>query len=98
MNPEDTVTVPITSELDLHPYRPREVADLLNAYFEACIEKGIDSVRIIHGKGTGVLKRRVLAILEKHPLVIAAAAAGPEAGGWGATLVKLRGLKGEKTP
>ena len=97
MNPQDTVVVSITDELDLHLYRPQEVAELLDSYFEACIEKGIGSVRIIHGKGTGMLKRRVLAILERHPLVMAVTAAGPESGGWGATLVKLK-VKGKPHP
>ena len=86
----DPVEIPITDELDLHTFRPQEVKDLIDDYLEACLEKGIYSVRIIHGKGTGVLKRRVGAILAKHRLVEDYSDAPPEAGGWGATRVWLR--------
>ena len=84
------VTMPIEDVLDLHTFQPGEVADLLNSYFEACIEQGIYSVRIVHGKGKGILKQRVQTLLAKNPLVIAFGDAPPEAGGWGATLVSLK--------
>lgn len=86
----DPIEVPITDELDLHTFRPEEVKDLLNDYFEACLEKGITSVRIIHGKGKGILKKRVQSILASHRLVERSTDAPPEAGGWGATRVWLR--------
>jgi DNA-nicking Smr family endonuclease len=66
------------------------VADLLDNYFQECLRADIHAVRIIHGKGKGVLKKRVLALLAKHPRVAAFTPAPPEAGGWGATLVTLR--------
>ena len=86
----DPVEIPITDELDLHTFRPQEVNALIGDYLEACLEKGIYSVRIIHGKGTGVLKKRVVAILAQHRLVEHFSDAPPEAGGWGATRVWLR--------
>lgn len=86
----DPIHIPITDALDLHTFRPAEVADVLRDYFEACIEKDILSVRVIHGKGSGALKRGVLAFLDKSPMVRAHRAAPPEAGGWGATLVALQ--------
>ena len=86
----EPVEIPITDELDLHTFRPQEVKDLIGDYLEACLEKGIFSVRIIHGKGTGKLKKRVGAILAKHRLVEDYWDAPPEAGGWGATRVRLR--------
>ena len=46
-------------------------------------------MRIIHGKGKGILKKKVQAVLRKHPLVIDFKEAGHGAGGWGATLVEL---------
>ncbi len=85
----EPIPIPITDELDLHTFRPGEVSDLLQDYFEACIEKGIPAVRVIHGKGIGALRRGVHAFLEKSPLVRAFRAAPPEAGGWGATMVEL---------
>ncbi len=85
----EPIALPITDELDLHTFRPNEVKDLLHDYFEACLEKGIYSVRIIHGKGTGKLKKRVRSILAAHQRVKDYSDAPPEAGGWGATRVWL---------
>ena len=84
------VILPIEDVLDLHTFRPSEVKDLLDDYFHACQQKQIHSVRIIHGKGMGILKKRVLGILQKHPLVASFSTAPAEAGGWGATRVWLK--------
>lgn len=86
----EPVKLEITDTLDLHTFLPKEIPDLLDDYFSECIEKNILSVRVIHGKGKGVLKKRVEALLEKHPLVETFTPAPPEAGGWGTTLVNLR--------
>ena len=86
----EPVQLPIEDTLDLHTFLAKEVPDLLDDYFEACIEKKIFSVRIIHGKGHGILKKRVEKILGKHPHVLSFHEAPPEAGGWGATRVELR--------
>lgn len=83
----------ITDELDLHTFRPGEVRDLLDDYLAACLEKGIFSVRVIHGKGQGILKNRVKTILERHPLVERFSDAPADAGGWGATRVWLKKSK-----
>jgi len=85
----EPVVIPIEDVLDLHLFRPAEVPDLLDTYFRECIRAGIGSVRVIHGKGKGVLKKRVLALLQEHPLVNSFAPAPLDAGGWGATLVNL---------
>ncbi len=87
---DEPVKIPITNELDLHTFRPAEVRDLLDEYFMECVKKGIFSVRVIHGKGGGILKKRVQAALIKNPRVRSFADAPPSAGGWGATLVTLR--------
>jgi DNA-nicking Smr family endonuclease len=86
----EPVVIPIQDVIDLHLFRPAEVPDLLDTYFQECVQADIFSVRVIHGKGTGTLKKGVLAFLNTHPLVSSAAPAPPEAGGWGATLVTLR--------
>lgn len=90
---EDTpVELPIDGILDLHAFRPGEVKDLIPDYLAACRERSIYSVRIIHGKGTGTLRRTVHAVLERLDVVASFRMAGEDAGGWGATLVELKRL------
>ncbi|QYY36922.1 Smr/MutS family protein [Ruficoccus sp. ZRK36] len=86
---DDPVEVPITDQLDLHTFRPQEVGELLPAYLEACREKGLLRVRIIHGKGTGTLRETVHAQLRKLDYVESFRLADETAGSWGATWVGL---------
>ncbi|MCD6586535.1 MAG: Smr/MutS family protein [Desulfobacteraceae bacterium] len=86
----EPIEIPIDGVLDLHTFNPKEVKPLLYDYISACRDKTIFSLRIIHGKGTGVLKKRVQGILNAHPDVISIADAPAQAGGWGATLVALK--------
>lgn len=79
---------PIDGELDLHTFDPAEVSDLVPEYLRACHEKGITEVRIIHGKGTGTLRRQVRHLLSDHPLVVEHHKA-TDASGWGATIAHL---------
>ena len=85
----EPIAFPIQDVLDLHTFLPAEIVDLLDDYLAACQVEGIFSVRIIHGKGRGVLRQRVLSHLKRHPLVKSFRTAPAEAGGWGATLVEL---------
>jgi DNA-nicking Smr family endonuclease len=85
----EPIHIPIGDVLDLHTFRPQDIADLLENYFDECIKAGIFSVRVIHGKGKGIQKRQVHRILQNNPLVRSFTDAPPEAGGWGATLVQL---------
>ncbi|MCL5406218.1 MAG: Smr/MutS family protein [Deltaproteobacteria bacterium] len=81
---------PIEDSIDLHTFRPKEVRELLNDYLKEASRKGFTEVRIIHGKGTGVLRRIVHSVLETHPLVISFGDAGHQSGGWGATIAAIR--------
>ncbi len=84
------VKIPIEDTLDLHTFKPKEIPELLIDYFSACIDADIYSVRIVHGKGRGILKGRVQGLLKKNLMVESFSNATPEAGGWGATLVELK--------
>lgn len=79
---------PVDGVLDLHVFDPSEVDDLVPHYLQLCHENGLSEVRIIHGKGTGTLRRHVRRILEEHPLVDDYNKA-MDASGWGATIAHL---------
>lgn len=80
--------LPINGILDLHSFRPDELGSLIPEYISACLEKDITRIRIIHGKGTGNLRRSVHALLERNNRVQSYQLAGDRSG-WGATLVEL---------
>jgi dsDNA-specific endonuclease/ATPase MutS2 len=86
----EPVTIPITDVFDLHTIQPREVKLVVGEYLIEARRAGFRSVRIIHGKGIGVQREMVRAILERTPFVIEWTDAPPEAGGLGATIVRLR--------
>ncbi len=91
MDGPDLVNYPIDGTLDLHTFSPQDVKDLVPEYLTACRERGILQVRIIHGKGAGVLRKTVHSMLERLPYVESFSTADEAAGGWGATIVILRG-------
>jgi dsDNA-specific endonuclease/ATPase MutS2 len=79
--------VELTDSIDLHTFRPSEVADLVDEYVRAAQEAGMTVVRIIHGKGTGALRATVHAVLDRHPAVERYALADAN---WGATIVTIK--------
>ena len=86
---ENEIQYPTDGVLDLHMFAPRDAVSVVNEYLEVCRGQGIFEVRIIHGKGRGVLRRTVHAFLEKHPQVAKYTLdSGPSS--WGATVVTLR--------
>jgi dsDNA-specific endonuclease/ATPase MutS2 len=84
------VRIPITGELDLHTFRPAELASLIEAYLGECQQRRLGEVRIIHGKGTGTLRETVHALLRRSPRVESFRLGDETTGGWGATLVRLK--------
>lgn len=86
---EAMIEIPIDGVLDLHTFQPGEVKELVPDYITACIERGIFELRIIHGKGRGVLRAHVRSILARDPRVAEIRNADERAGSFGATLVTL---------
>jgi DNA-nicking Smr family endonuclease len=89
VNSEDPVPIPITGELDLHTFAPSEISRVVEAYLEACLERKIYRVRIIHGKGTGTLRTTVHTCLRRLPYVHHFHLGDETNGSWGATIVIL---------
>ncbi|MBN1940015.1 MAG: Smr/MutS family protein [Candidatus Aminicenantes bacterium] len=86
----DPVELPIDGVLDLHAFHPAEVKELIPEYLDACREKGILRIRIVHGKGTGEMMKTVHALLGRLPGIASFELAGPHEGGSGATIVYLK--------
>lgn len=86
----EPVEYPIDGVLDLHVFDPKDIKELVPEYLKVCREKGIYRVRIIHGKGKGVLRRTVHAILDRIPEVESYRLASEDSSSWGATIVVLK--------
>ena len=86
----EPVRLEITDVFDLHTIRPREVRAVVEEYLLEARRKGFPVVRIIHGKGVGVQRETVRAVLARTPFVEHFSDAPPEAGGWGATVVRMK--------
>jgi len=76
--------------LDLHTFKPEDVKSLVPAYINECLQNDIYEIKIIHGKGKGVLRRIVRSILSKHPEVIHCGTDQEYGGNWGSTIATLR--------
>jgi dsDNA-specific endonuclease/ATPase MutS2 len=85
----EPVEIEITDVFDLHTVPPREVKRVVEAYLEEARRAGFRSVRIIHGKGRGVQRATVRAVLSRTPFVVDWTDAPPAAGGTGATVAHL---------
>ena len=86
----EPIELPIDGPLALHACRPGEVKHLVPDYLEECRARNILQVRIVHGKGTGSLRRTVHTLLDRLDTVAGYRLADERAGSWGATLVDLR--------
>ena len=96
MNEDEPIHLPIDGTLDLHAFRPADIKTLLPDYLDECLKIGIFQVRIVHGKGTGALRRAVHALLGRLNTVATFRLADETGGSWGATLVELR--RAERPP
>jgi len=92
---DDPVPIEINGILDLHHFSPKDLKYLIPEYIDECIDRGIHEVRIIHGKGKGILRRSVHSLLDKNPDVISFQTAPENRGAWGATIVILKPRRAE---
>lgn len=82
------VLTAIDGILDLHAFRPKEVPDLIREYLRSCRAAHVTEIRIIHGKGKGILRETVHTLLRREPMVRNFRLANDRSG-WGATLVDI---------
>ena len=87
----EPVEITLRDSIDLHPFQPKDIPSVVEEYLKQCRQGGLTEVRLIHGKGVGVQRNIVRSILSKHPAVLSFHEAPAEAGGWGATVVILKG-------
>jgi dsDNA-specific endonuclease/ATPase MutS2 len=87
---DEPIRIPITDVFDLHSVPPRDVAPVVEEYLEEAHRLGLQALRIIHGRGIGVQRETVRAILSRTSFVRDFRDAPLEAGGWGATIVTLK--------
>jgi DNA-nicking Smr family endonuclease len=62
--------VPVEDSLDLHPFKPRDIASVVDEYVTAAHDAGFTEIRLIHGRGKGVQRVAVQQVLDRHPLVV----------------------------
>ena len=86
----EPVRIPITDVFDLHSVPPRDVEGVVQEYLLEARAAGFKALRIIHGRGIGVQREIVRAVLGRTQFVAGFGDAPAEAGGWGATIVTLR--------
>jgi len=87
---DDAIRIPVTDVLDLHSVPARDVGPVVEEYLLEARRLGFRALRIIHGRGIGVQREVVRAILARTDFVAEFRDAPAEAGGWGATVVTLR--------
>ena len=87
---EVPVPIPVTDVFDLHTIHPRDVKGVVEEYLVEARRLGFRALRIIHGRGIGVQRETVRAVLARTSFVESFGDAPMEAGGWGATVVTLR--------
>jgi dsDNA-specific endonuclease/ATPase MutS2 len=88
---DSPVRLPITDVFDLHSVPARDAKEVVEEYLAEAQRLGYKALRIIHGRGIGAQREMVRSILARTSFVESFGDAPAEAGGWGATLVTLRG-------
>jgi DNA mismatch repair protein MutS2 len=82
---------PVAMQLDMRGWRAEQVGPELDRYLDDAFLAGLPFVRLVHGKGSGVLRQVVRDFLAGHPLVRSYETAEAREGGEGVTVVSLGG-------
>ena len=80
----------VSAKLDLRGMRYDEASDAIDKYIDDCIVSGINSMTIIHGFGSGVLRKLVNDKLKGNDNILEYRYGGETEGGFGATIVTLK--------
>ena len=80
----------VQSELNVIGQTTDEAVDAVDKFLDEASLANLTKIRIIHGHGTGALRRAIGGLLDGHPHVERFLPAPPDQGGTGATLVELR--------
>jgi DNA mismatch repair protein MutS2 len=80
-----------SAELHVRGMRLEEALERVDKYIDDAAVLGVRSLRIVHGKGEGVLSGAIAKLLEGSFLVASYGTARPEEGGWGVTTVEMAG-------
>ena len=86
----EPIRIPITDVFDLHTVPPRDGKAIVEEYLSEAHRLGFRALRIVHGRGIGVQREMVRAVLARTRFVESFSDAPAEAGGWGATVITLR--------
>jgi DNA mismatch repair protein MutS2 len=78
------------SELNVIGCKVDEALDRVHRFLDESMMTDVRELRVIHGHGTGQLRRAIADMLRQHPLVARVGTAPPEQGGGGATIVELK--------
>jgi DNA mismatch repair protein MutS2 len=84
------IATAVPYELDVRGQRADAACAAVRAHVDAAAIAGLETVRIIHGRGTGALRAAIREELTRHPLVARSELGGPDEGGDGATIGTLR--------
>jgi len=87
---ETVVELPLEDVLDLHGFPPRDMREIVLGYLDDAFAAGFPAVRIVHGRGMGVQRDAVRALLSRDARVAEFSDAPEAQGGRGATLVRFR--------
>jgi len=88
--PAGDESVEAASELKVIGLTADEAVDRVDQFLDRAFLAGLETVRVIHGHGKGILRNAIAKFLTGHPQVERFSLAPPDKGGGGATIVELK--------